>query len=196
MRRARRTDTGSGATRVSTVLAMDLVVLIVENLSAARANARPWKPTSAMLARDYANIVDIRTSKHETVFVIWSVPPGVTSARLQEALDKYVVISVAHAKIAADGTSSFDMAETPQARDGNSQPLALLSGDKVPPVIAGYVATYGGMMRQSAGPFGQGMRSYVFTGGSAHACEKGRLSVRYADETYTYETPIPGCPQK
>jgi len=52
------------------------------------------------------------------------------------------------------------------------------------------------ILQKSIGPMGQGFRWFVFEGGAVHACETGGLSVAYDGETYTYETPIPGCPGK
>jgi len=51
------------------------------------------------------------------------------------------------------------------------------------------------VLPKAFGPMGQGFRWFVFAGGAVHACEAG-LSVAYDGETYTYETPIPGCPTK
>jgi hypothetical protein len=195
----RQGDAAKGATWVSRSLAAVLVAAVIGSLFAAvssRADARQWKPTAATLARDYAQIVDLRESKRELVLVWWSVPPMYSNSQTREVFDKYVVLGVARAKIGADGTFSYDQTGTPQASDGNVQPLTLLSGDKVPPVVAGNLVSVEGMLRQAAGPLGKGVQWFVFEGGAVHAYEKGELSVRFADETYTYDTPIPGCPQK
>jgi len=119
-----------------------------------------------------------------------------SGARIRSRVDKYVVIGVLHAKSEVGGTLSFEQIETLHAEDGNSKPLALLTGDKVPPAIAGMMVTLDGTLRQALGPAGQGFKVFAFDGGAVHSCEKGRLSIPFAGETYTYETPVPGCPQK
>jgi hypothetical protein len=43
---------------------------------------------------------------------------------------------------------------------------------------------------------GKGMRMFVFEGGAIDACKKGQLSVPLASETYTWDTPFPGCEQR
>jgi hypothetical protein len=49
------------------------------------------------------------------------------------------------------------------------------------------------MFRQSLGTFGQGMKVFVFDAAGVTSCKPGGLTVPFADETYTWQTPIPGC---
>ena len=52
------------------------------------------------------------------------------------------------------------------------------------------------MFRQSLGAVGAGFRWFVFDGASVKSCTPGSgFSVQLANETYTYDTPIPGCPK-
>jgi hypothetical protein len=37
------------------------------------------------------------------------------------------------------------------------------------------------------------MEFFTFDAGRAHACAKGAISIPLAGETYTWETPFPGC---
>jgi hypothetical protein len=64
----------------------------------------------------------------------------------------------------------------------------------LPPATAGAVAVVEGMFRQALGAAGKGMKMFVFDAGDVAACKKGGLAVALADETYTWQTPIPGCP--
>lgn len=161
--------------------------------------ARPWKPTPQTQAQDYSSIVDNR-GKGEMVMLKWYVPavaPDAQSAQNPQALlDKYVVISLIHAHMQPGGIITFDTIDLPQVKDGKGTPLKALSGDDIPPTLAGYLVTLQGTMRQSIGAFGQGMHVFAFDGGNVHACQKGGMSISFAGETYTYDTPIPGCPAK
>jgi hypothetical protein len=116
------------------------------------------------------------------------------SPEAQQVLDKYVVVGVVHANAGVNGRVSFDPIDTLQARDGNGSPLTLLIGDNVPPTVAGLLSGVEATVRQALGAMGQGMHWFVFDGGAVHSCVTGGLSIPVAGETYTYETPIPGCP--
>lgn len=163
----------------------------------APSQARAWKPQGAALAQDYAVITDTRAD-HDIVILSWFASPLAASAPNAEAaqamLDKYIIIGAVHGHIGTGGAVSFDTTDTLQALDADKKPLTLLEGDKIPPMVAGSVSLLGAMMRQSIGAMGQGMRFFVFDAGDVHACGKGQLAVPYAGETYTYDTPIPGCP--
>jgi hypothetical protein len=154
---------------------------------------RVWKPSTAMLAVDYTQIRDNR-SKGEVVLVWWIVPQWVQNAQMQQLLDKYVVIVVAHGKPSIGGTFTFEDVDTLLVyADGDAKPLTRLTGDSIPPALAGFLATFGSGLRQSAGALGEGVHVFVFAGNSVHACNPGGLAVPFAGETYTFKTPIPGC---
>jgi hypothetical protein len=57
------------------------------------------------------------------------------------------------------------------------------------------ITTVEASFRQSSGRLGDGTRFFIFDAGTVRACEKGKISVPYEGETYTWETPFPGCPQ-
>jgi len=40
------------------------------------------------------------------------------------------------------------------------------------------------------------MKMFVFESGAIDSCKKGQLAVPLAGETYTWDTPFPGCEQK
>jgi hypothetical protein len=154
---------------------------------------RIWKPSAASLAVDYTQIRDSR-GKGEIVLVSWIVPQWVQSAQIQQLLDKYVVVAVTHGKPSIGGTSTFEDVDTLLVyANGEAMPLTRLTGDSIPPALAGFLASFGAGVRQATGAMGGGMHVFVFEGNSVHACNPGELTVPFAGETYTFKTPIPGC---
>ena len=161
----------------------------------APAQARAWKPQGAALAQDYAVITDVRPD-HDVVMVFWFAPPLAQQAppAMQAILDKYIIVGVVHGHVGTGGAMSFDAVDALQAQDADKKPLTLLEGDKIPPDVAASVSFIGASMRQAIGAMGQGMHFFVFDAGAVHACAKGQLAIPFAGETYTYDTPFPGCP--
>ena len=154
--------------------------------------ARPWKQTPDGLALDYSQIVDQRD--HETVLIWWLTPPSIKPPDTTGTIDKYVLIGVIDAHYDDLGNITFQPAETLQI-SANGKPLKLLTPATTPPTVAGVLTVMQSMLTGSLGKMGQGVRWFVFDGGSFHACGSGQLSVPYANETYTYDAPIPGCPK-
>jgi hypothetical protein len=37
------------------------------------------------------------------------------------------------------------------------------------------------------------LRFYAFRAGAMHECDAGRLTIGFARENYTFDTPLPGC---
>lgn len=161
------------------------------------AAARPWKPTPQALATDYAQITHQRGAR-DVVVVLWLVPQmmPVVSEEAREFLDKYAVIGVGHGHMSIGGAMTFDDIAGVQASDGGGNALVLLSGDSIPPMAQAMLVGLQGVFQKSFGALGQGFRWFVFEAGAVHSCESGTLSIAYDGETYTYETPIPGCPAK
>jgi hypothetical protein len=159
------------------------------------ASARFWKPTGIQLADDYASITHSRNS-FETVMIRWWAPPMVMPGTpLAALLGKYILIAIVHFHInPPGGTMSFDSTDTLEARDSTDQPLRLLPRSELPPATIGLLSGLETYFRQSLGRLGEGTKFFVFDADAVHACEKGKLSVPYAGETYTWETPFPGCP--
>jgi hypothetical protein len=158
------------------------------------AQARLWKPQGETLAQDYAVITDVRKS-HDIITVYWLAPPlARSSPAAQLILARYVIIGVAHVKQdSVTGKAESLQLDAVEALDGDGKPLVMLEGDKVPPTVAAVISGIGGVARQSMGVTGTGMRFFAFDAGKVQACGKGRLVVSYVGETYTYDTPIPGC---
>ena len=163
------------------------------------AGARVWKATPDAIARDYAMIQDVR-GKGDLVILIWFVPALVPpstngAAAAAAALDKYVVIAVVHAhQDQVIGMMSFEEINTLEARDRNGNPLTLVPKESLPPILVGMMAAMEMSFRQSLGAMGKGMKLFLFDAGAVHSCTKGGLTVPFASETYTWDTPIPGCP--
>lgn len=160
--------------------------------------SRAWKPTPLSLARDYVLINDTRPGG-EIVLLMWFVPellpPEVPNAATVKALlDKYVILTVVHAALdKVTAKMSFDDVNTLQAEDRSGKPLSLITGDELPPTARAAVTMMEAMFRQSLGAFGQGMKVFVFDAAGVTSCKPGGLTVPFAGETYTWQTPIPGC---
>jgi hypothetical protein len=159
------------------------------------ADARDWKPTVKGNALNYSQILDERGGG-EIVFVWWLVPLiAEGSPKVQRLLDEYALIALVHAHFSADGTPSFDSVDELQALDAAGNPLVLLHESDMPPSVAGAITTMKSTFRQTLGAMGKGTHWFAFKHGAVRACSKGRLTVQFAGENYTYDTPIPGCPQ-
>ena len=167
---------------------------LVLGLVATPSFSRPWHPTPNAMAMDYSQIMDNRTAKKELVFVWWLNPPSFATlpSSATELLEKYVVIGAVHAHISPGAVFTFDDIPALDAKSGGAS-LTPLTGDAIPPTIAGILTTLEASLGQALGPTGKGLHWFVFDAGPLHACDKGDLSVPLADETYTWETPIPGC---
>ena len=156
-------------------------------------HARPWKPAMTQLASDYATIVDERNLQDIRI-IFWLAPPIMDPGRAAELVDKYVVIGVARGHYSSEGSVTFDPIDSLRVKDSGAKPLQRLTGENIPPAVAGTVATMESVFGQSLGAFGRGIHWFVFVGGTVHACGNGGISIPFAGETYTYDTPFPGCP--
>jgi hypothetical protein len=160
------------------------------------ANSRDWSPNPASLAREYL-IINHNRGKGEMAMVMWLAPPmveGESSQMARDLLESTILIGVVHARIAKDGTVSFERTNTLEVRDASGNGLTAFDTNTMPPAIVGTVSVLQSVFGRSFGQFGQGMQWFAFNSGAVHACGKSGLSVQYAGEKYTYVTPIPGCP--
>ena|ERR1039458_3910297 len=171
-------------------------VLVVLLSAVSPAQSRTWSRNPTNLAQDYVLINDNR-GNGDVVLILWLAAPmiqsGPSTQAARELLDKYIVIGVAHAHASKEGTFTFDRTATLEANDGSGQPLKSLNADTMPPSVVGTLAAMQSAFGRSLGAFGQGIQWFAFDSGTTHACTKGGLSVIFAGETYTYDTPIPGC---
>ena len=178
---------------LSAALALSLTMILA--LAAGSASARPWKPDPKASAQDYSQIVHSK-SNGDIVLLWWLVPQIVpTVPQAQDVLDKYVIIGIVEGHVSPVGSVSFIPIDTLTANDSSGKPLRHLTPNDVPPALTGLLAGLQAALAQSIGAMGQGMHWFVFDGGGIHACGSGGLAIPYQGETYTYETPIPGCPK-
>jgi putative tryptophan/tyrosine transport system substrate-binding protein len=163
------------------------------------ASSRPWKPTPSQIAADYGSIGHNKGNGN-LVTIVWHASPTATpGSQLVSILEKYVLISVTHSQTelgeAAPGLH-FDDIDKLEVRDDSGSLLAPIDQDTLPPTSIGVLATFEAGYRQGLGPRGKGTKFFLFDAGAGHACEKGAISVPYDAETYTWETPFPGCSAK
>ena len=174
------------------------MVLACASLALSPALARQWNPDARGAALDYTQIVHAK-GPGEVVVVWWvtpqAFPPGVNDQVLQDVLSRYVVLGIAHGRTATTGQMSFDPIADLRITDSTARSLASLPPNVTPPEVAQTMAGLQALARQSLGPIGQGIRWFVFDGSTIHACSPGKMSVPFDGETYTYDTPIPGCPK-
>jgi hypothetical protein len=157
--------------------------------------ARPWKPTQRQIAADYASITHDR-GKGEFVTIAWWAQPTTATPPLASVFEKYVVISVVHSHLNAGQPASavyFDDIDKLEIRNEAGNALAPVETDALPPSSIGILATFEAGYRQGLGVRGKGVKFFLFDPGSVRACEKGGISVLLDGETYSWETPFPGC---
>jgi hypothetical protein len=162
-------------------------------------------------AKDYLQITDKR-STGELVIVMWFAPPVFKDPALSVLLDKYIFFGVLRAHKGQGDKLEFSAAESPVLSDGNGTSLKLFDDKTMPEDASQFV----GVMTNGIGLFAtigagglkdnphkdeiaatlKNLHIYAFDNGGLHTCEKGQLHVKYADETYTFDMPIPGCPSK
>jgi hypothetical protein len=162
-------------------------------LTAPAVMARVWKPTPAQMAQDYT-VINHNKGTDGRVVIQWVSSPGFTAPTMQQLLDKYVVINIVRTRQAPTGLTTWDDVEGVQVSDSKDQPLKEVTPAAMPPTLIGFMAQVDATVNQST----QGKAKtkwLVFEAGGVNACTPGRLSVVYEGETYTFDTPIPGCPK-
>jgi len=176
------------------------MILVLAILSCAAlpssASSRPWKPTPTQVAGDYATITHIRGAGDFVNIAWWASPTARPGTPLADMLEKYVLISVGHARRDVNQPASgisFDDIKTLEVRDESGRPLTTVPRDALPPASIGILTNFEAGYRQGLGPRGNGIRFLLFDAGAVRACEKGGISVTFDGETYTWETPFPGC---
>lgn len=159
------------------------------------ASSRPWKPTPAQIAADYASIGHNRGNGDIVTIGWWASPTARPGTQLVAILEKYVLISVTHSHQNLNEAAgiSFDDIKILEARDESGRALTPVPRDELPPASIGLLATFEAGFRRALGPRGNGVRFFLFDAGAVRACEKGGISVPFDGETYTWETPFPGC---
>jgi len=178
--------------------AIGLLVSLVTTMGLSSASSRPWKPTPVAIARDYVRILDTRPDGN-LVALMWFAPQTIRAdepgaATLTAALQKYVVMLVVHAHVdKISGSVSFEDVPTLEAKNQVGKLLNVVSKNDLPQTLISMLARLEGTFRASAGALGKGVKMFVFDAGDISSCKNGQLSVPLAGETYTWDTPIPGC---
>jgi len=168
-------------------LALILLLLAV----AAPGSARPWKPTPQQQAVDYLTITHNRGA--DNVVIVWMASPLITAQTIKPMMDKYIVLTIAHTRRGADGAPVWDDVQGVRVSDGAGQDLKEVPSDQIPPILVGMIATSDATMRQTTQGKGKVYWS-VWEAGAVNACQRGKLVVNYAGESYSYDTPVPTCP--
>jgi hypothetical protein len=162
------------------------------------ASARLWKASPSQIAGDYA-VINHNRGNGDFVTIIWFASPMATpGSQVATVFEKYVVVGVVHSHTNFNQPATgivFDDIKTMEARDEGGNLLASVSENELPIASLGALAAYEAGYRRGFGPRGNGFKFFLFDAGTVRACEKGGISVPFDDETYTWETPFPGCPQ-
>ena len=160
-------------------------------------DARQWSPDAHASALDYSQIFHVKPSG-DIVLLWWVVPeiftPNANNQSLLNVLSRYIVIGAAEGRPGPNGALAFENVPAPPIKDQNGRAFSPLADTMLPADVSQAIGTLQGLARQSQlGPIAQGMRWFVYQSDTIRSCASGRLSVPLAGETYTYDTPIPGC---
>jgi hypothetical protein len=171
-----------------------LFAIFAAALSATPVAARLWKPTPLQQAQDYAGI-NHNKDANGRVNLFWMASSTAATPTMKQLLDKYVVLNISHTTQGpGGGPPVWNDVEGVQVTDGGGQPLKEVIGSDIPPTLVGIIAQSQAGLAQAT--LGKGkIRWMVFESGTVNACAGGRLSVTYDGETYTFDTPMPGCPK-
>ena len=142
------------ATRLEVALAF--LSLAVFLLSSSSAWARIWKPSARAVAQDYAQIIDDR-SNDDIVIVWWLLPQMFPDKAAQDLVRKNVIFGVLKAHVSSDVTFSFSEVDHLDVKQSDGTPLTPLSGDQIPPTLAGTLAIIEAGLRQGLGAMGRGI---------------------------------------
>jgi hypothetical protein len=160
------------------------------------ASTRPWKATPTQIAGDYASINHNRGNGDVVTIGWWSSPTATHGSQLASVFERYILISITHSHLNLREPATglrFDDVDKLEVRDESGNLLTPFDQDVLPPASIGVLATFEAGYRQGLGPRGKGTKFFLFDAGAVHACGKGGISVPYDGETYTWETPFPGC---
>lgn len=155
------------------------------------AAARQWNQDPRGAAAEYTQIIHAKPNG-EFTFLWWAVPEAfpndANTQVLRDVLSRYVIIGIAHGR--NNGTAlSFDNITDLKVADSMARQLSPIAANATPPEVAQGLNA----LQALQSPMRQGMHWFVFESSTIHSCTPGKLSVPFAGETYTYDTPIPGC---
>jgi hypothetical protein len=109
------------------------------------ASSRPWKPTPTQVAGDYASITHIRGNGDFVNIGWWASPTARPGTQLVEILEKYVLISVGHARRNLNQPASgisFDDIKTLEVLDESGRALTPVPRDALPPATIGILTNF------------------------------------------------------
>ena len=160
------------------------------------AEARQWRATPMALAQDYVQITDQR-SPFELIIVFWISPQLFQQAPANEPvrqlLAKNMVVGIVHADISPGGSVTFRTPAAPTVDVAPRGPQIDLPDSKIEPAALGVIEGLRQSLGRALGPAGKGFRWFAFDGSNVNSCAAGAFAIKYANEAYTFETPIPGC---
>jgi hypothetical protein len=181
---------------IATLAVASAIVLCMESPTAI---SRQWRPTQQNLAQDYATIQDVRPDG-EIVFLIWLAFPMTgpdAPADFIEMLHRYTIIFAVHGRMATDSSGiAFEHIESLASKNRDGKALTPTLKEDIPARYSSFLSNAEASMKATLGAFGDSAQLFVFDGRDVDACASGGLSVFLANETYTWETPFPGCSQK
>jgi hypothetical protein len=150
------------------------------------------------IAGDYA-VINHNRGNGDVVTVVWwaslTARPG-SPSQLVSVFERHVLISITHSHLNLGEPVTglrFDDVDKLEVRNESGNHFAPFDQDLLPPASIGNLSAFEAGYRQGLGPRGKGTKFFQFEAGGVHACEKGGISVPYDGETYTWETPFPGC---
>lgn len=178
--------------RYWTILLASAVIL----MQPLTAEARQWRATPMALAQDYVHIVDQR-SPSELVMIFWVSPQLIQQIPAnkpgRQLLAKNMVVGVVHADISPGGSFTFRTPMAPTVDVAPRGPQINLPDSKIEPAALGMIESFRQIFGRALGPIGKGIRWFTFDGNNVKSCAAGAFAIKYANEAYTFETPIPGC---
>jgi len=164
------------------------------------ADARQWDPPPQMAALDYSQISHIKPNG-QVVMLWWIVPeifmPNPNNQALLNVLSHYVILGVVQGRPNPNGGLTFDPVPALQIADQASHSYSPMPENMLPADVGQALTTVQNLARQTpVAPLAQGMHWFVYQADTIHSCAPGRMSIALGGETYTFDTPIPGCPKK
>lgn len=174
-----------------------LAIVAIVALSGGVVQARQWNPDAHMSALDYSQITHIKPTG-EVVLLWWMVPeifmPNANNQALLNVLSRYVILGVAEGRASPNGQLAFEPVPTLQIADQMARTYSPLPENMLPADVNQALSTVQALARQSQiGPLAQGVHWFVYQTDTIRSCASGRMSIALSGETYTYDTPIPGC---
>ena len=161
------------------------------------ASARPWKPTAHERAQDYLQI-EHSLSETEAVIIIWLAPqffaPASMEPAMEQMFEQYALVSIMHFSMNDLGQWTAIEPNGVTLELSESASLAPLEAGDIPPMVSTILHFLESSLAGGFGAVGQGLKTFVYDGEEIDSCGGGRLWVRYLEERYEYEMPVPGCP--